>query len=204
MKIIRVLPIIIILLLIYAAISAQPCTLSCLTNIVIKADSSKEGATVTFPAAFTSGECGTLSYTPASGSFFRIGSHSIIATTSAGQKCAFTVTVTDNEAPVLSTITLSPKRVWPASRKMKKIAVNYTTSDNADEVDCSLTVSSNDPLATENDWEIVSNHMLRLRAKRMADGEPRVYSITVTCTDVAGNTTKRTTAIGVAKNIVAR
>src|SRR5258705_7837960 len=97
--------------------NGQACTLSCPSNIVIKADSSHEGAIVSFPAATSSGDCGVITYTPASGSFFRLGSHSIIATTSGGQKCSFTVTVTDNESPMVSAIRLSSKRIWPVTNK---------------------------------------------------------------------------------------
>jgi HYR domain len=102
---------------------AQTCTLKCPENIIVKADSTKEGAIVNFPPATTSGDCGTISYSQPSGSFFRIGSHSIVASSPSGQKCSFTVTVTDNEPPVLSPVTLSSKKLWPPSNKMKRVGV---------------------------------------------------------------------------------
>ena len=181
---------------------AQTCMLTCPANIIVKADSSKEGAIVNYPQSTVAGECGTITYSPFSGSFFRIGSHSITTTSGDGQKCSFTITVTDNESPVLSVVTLSSKKIWPPSNRMKKVGVYYTASDNAEEVNSVLTVRSNDTQSTTRDWEVVNNHLLRLKASRLPDGEARVYTITVTSSDVAGNTTRRTTSIVVSKTMV--
>lgn len=182
----------------------QNCTLTCPSNMVITAEKGKEGAIVNFSAASTTGECGTVAYSPVSGSFFRLGSHSIIATAANGQKCSFTITVTDNESPVLSVVTLSTKKLWPANNKMKKVAVYYSASDNGQDVASVLSVSSNNTDSTARDWEVINNHLLRLKASRLADGTPRIYSITVTSTDEAGNKTARTTSIAVSKNMIAK
>ena len=171
-------------------LNAQTCTLKCSENIIVKADSTKEGAIVNYPPATTAGDCGTISYSQPSGSFFRIGSHSIVATSPSGQKCSFTITVTDNEPPVLSPVTLSSKKLWPPSNKMKRVGVYYTAKDNAEEVSTTLSVSSNDDSGTR-DWEVVNNHLLRLKAARLPNGEARVFTIVVSSSDVAGNTTRR-------------
>ncbi len=189
------------LFFIHIITQAQNCTLTCPPNMVVKADSGKEGATISFPAAKTTGNCGTISYSPASGSFFRLGSHSVTVSTSSGQKCAFTITVTDNEPPVLSKVTLSPKRLWPVTNKMKRVAVNYTASDNAVEVKTTVTVSSNDFQANNQDWQVLDNHQVRLKAARLPGGAPRIFMITVMATDTAGNITKRTTSIAVSKTM---
>lgn len=181
--------------------SAQTCILTCPSNIVIKADSTHEGAIVRFPGANTLGNCGGIIYTPASGTFFRLGSQSVIATSADGQKCSFTVTVTDNESPVLSEIRLSSKRIWPVTNKMKKIAVYYTASDNGEDVSSVLTVSSNSQDSTSRDWEIINNHSVRLKASRLPNGEPRIYTITVISTDLAGNLTRRSISIAVSKTM---
>ena len=185
-------------------ICAQSCTISCPSNLIVMADSSKEGAIVNFPKATTVGECGAVTYTPASGTFFRLGSHTVIAATATGPKCSFTITVTDNEPPKLSPITLSSKRLWPASNKMKRVGVFYNSSDNGEEVKTDLAVTSNEPNPGAKDWEIIDNHMVRLKASRLSNGDPRIYFITVTVTDDAGNLTRRTTSIAVSKTMVAR
>lgn len=181
--------------------NGQNCKVTCPANIVVKADSTKEGARVEFSGATSSGDCGSLTYTPASGSFFRIGSHSVIVTSGSGQKCSFTVTVTDNEPPILSAITLSTKKLWPPSNKMKKVAVYYTASDNAEQVSTTVTVSSNADISKGRDWEVINNHLVRLRAARLPNGEPRIFTITVSTSDLAGNVTRRSTSITVSNNI---
>jgi hypothetical protein len=143
--------------------------------------------------------CGTVTYTPASGSFFRIGATSVIASTTGGQKCSFTVTVTDNESPTLTPIRLSPKRLWPANGKMKDVALHYSVNDNAPETNCVVTVASNDENGGTGYYEVVNAHLVRLKAAKLSNGQPRIYTITVTCTDAAGNTSRRTTGIIVAR-----
>ena len=192
-----------ILALITLNANSQTCSLTCPSNIVVKADSDQEGAIVTFASATSLGigDCGSITYSRPSGSFFRIGSHSIIVSASFGQKCFFTITVADNEPPVLSPITLSTKKLSSASNRMKRVGVYYTASDNAAEVINVLFVSSNDPNSnsTIRDWQIINNHLVRLKSSGLSNGEPRVYTITVTSTDASGNITKRTTSISVAK-----
>lgn len=180
--------------------AAQTCTIGCPENIIAKADSGTGGTYINLPTAITNSTCGTITYTPASGSFFKIGSSSVIVTSTSGQRCSFTVTVTDNEPPSLSPITLSAKRLWPANGRMRDVAVRYISSDNSNETSCVITVSSNDPASAGTDWEIIDNHNIRLKALRLRSGMARVYMVTVTCTDGAGNVSKRTTGISVAKN----
>lgn len=175
--------------------------IDCPENIIAKADSGTGGTYVNLPAATAVSSCGNITYTPASGSFFKIGSSSVIVSSASGQRCSFTVTVTDNEPPTLSPISLSAKRLWPANGRMRDVSVHYISSDNSNETSCVISVSSNDPASMNNDWQIVDNHNVRLKALRLRNGMARVYIITVTCTDAAGNVTKRTTGISVAKNI---
>ena len=181
---------------------AQNCTLSCPDNIVIQADPGKEGTVVNFQGANFPAVCGTVTYTPASGKFFRLGSHSIIVQTSSGQRCSFTITVTYNEPPVLSDIVLTRNMLWPASNKMKKVGLSYTVLDNGVDVKTAVTVSSNTTDGVR-DWEIIDDKNLRLKASRLADGSPRIYTITVTATDEAGNKSTRTTTIAVSNTMTA-
>ena len=200
MKTIRLLFGISLLLVFQFNSTAQSC-LTCPENIVVKADSGKGGTYVSFPSATVSAGCGTVSYAPVTGTFFQVGSSSVIVTSSSGQRCSFTVTVTDNEPPVLSPIALSSRRLWPANGRMRDVAVRYIINDNANETTCAVTVASNDSTAKGEDWQVIDNHLVRLKASRLSNGRARIYMITVTCTDAAGNTTKRSTGIAVAKNI---
>lgn len=182
---------------------SQNCTPVCPENIIVTADPGKEGTTVTLPSLALEANCGSYTYSPASGSFFRLGSHSIIMTTASGQKCSFSVIVTDNEPPLLSPLVLSRKSLWPASNKMKKTKVKFSASDNGGNVTTDIAVSSN---ATDGikDWEIIETGELRLKSSRLPDGSVRIYTITVTATDESGNKTKRTTTIAVSETMIAK
>jgi hypothetical protein len=180
-------------------VHAQTCELRCPENIVAKADSSKTGSFVSFGAAKATGICGPLKYYPASGSFFKIGSTSVIVTAASGTKCSFTVTITDNEAPAISPLVFSVQRIWPANGKMKEVRVFYTVGDNADSSSCVLSVSGDGVSA--GDWEVVDKHLVRLKANRLGGDRPKVYVISVTCRDESGNRTTRSRTISVARNI---
>jgi hypothetical protein len=82
------------------------CAISCPANITKAADSvvsGQSGAVVTFADAVTSGDCGSITATPASGSFFAVGTTTVTLASSAGESCSFNVTVTEgNTAPTIS------------------------------------------------------------------------------------------------------
>lgn len=199
MKILMILSLATLFVIISAEAKAQNFTSNCPENIIVKADSGKGGTYVNLPTAAAGS--GIITYTPASGSFFKIGSTSVIVTSTSGQRCSFTVTVTDNEPPTLSPIVLSSKRLWPANGRMRELSVRYISTDNSNESSCAISVSSNDPDSTSRDWEVINNHSIRLKALRLRSGMARVYMITVTCADASGNTSKRTTGISVARSI---
>src|SRR5947209_3093793 len=71
------------------------CTITCPSNITQTATTGQSGATVTFDTPAAVGSCGTgpVTMTPASGSFFAVGTSVVTATTASGQSCSFTVTV---------------------------------------------------------------------------------------------------------------
>jgi subtilisin-like proprotein convertase family protein len=79
----------------------NPCTITCPANITVPNSPGQCGATVTF-APSTTGDCGAVGCTPASGSFFPVGATSVTCTTAAGPSCSFSVTVNDNENPVIT------------------------------------------------------------------------------------------------------
>jgi hypothetical protein len=78
------------------------CTLTCPANISVNNTLNKCGANVTYPAATTTGSCGTLTYSKASGSFFPVGTTTVTVTSaSTGASCTFTVEVKDLQKPVI-------------------------------------------------------------------------------------------------------
>lgn len=84
---------------------AGNCDLTCPSNVVVTADTTSNGqpgAFVTFAAASVSGSCGAVTNSPASGSFFAVGTHTITSTSEiGGASCFFTVTVLDTNPPTI-------------------------------------------------------------------------------------------------------
>jgi HYR domain len=77
-------------------------SITCPANITQSNDPGQCGATVTYPAPTPNGSCGTINCSPASNSFFPVGTTTVNCTSSAGPTCSFTVTVNDTEAPTLA------------------------------------------------------------------------------------------------------
>jgi len=90
-----------------AGAAGSTCTLDCPVNIVASANTtegSERGAHINFPSAATTGDCGTLTATPASGSFFPVGTTVVSVSSSEGDGvCTFNVTIEENgNAPTIS------------------------------------------------------------------------------------------------------
>lgn len=122
--------------------------------------------------------------------------------------CTFTVTINDEEAPVISNLSASPNMLWPPNHKMKNVTVNYTTSDNCPgPITCVLSVTSNEAVNgpgdgdTAPDWMVLDDHHVKLRAERSGTGDGRVYTITVSCRDQYTNVRTRTTSVSVPHNM---
>jgi 6-phosphogluconolactonase (cycloisomerase 2 family) len=91
-------------LAVFPAKSCSACQLTCPANITVSNDPSQCGAVVTYPAPTTSGACGTIVCSPASSSFFPVGTTTVKckSNNNAGpEMCTFTVTVNDTESPVI-------------------------------------------------------------------------------------------------------
>ncbi|MFN3968232.1 HYR domain-containing protein [Flavobacterium sp.] len=79
--------------------------ITCPSNIIVSNTSGQCGANVSFAATATGNLAPTLSYSPASGSFFPVGTTTVTATATNGcgtDTCTFTVTVNDTEVPTIN------------------------------------------------------------------------------------------------------
>jgi subtilisin-like proprotein convertase family protein len=81
---------------------AAACTLTCPANITVSNDPNQCGAVVTYPPPTTSGTCSTVTCSPASGSFFPVGTTTVTCTDPAPATCTFTVTVIDTQPPTIT------------------------------------------------------------------------------------------------------
>jgi hypothetical protein len=78
------------------------CTITCPANITVSNAPNQCGAVVNYPAPSTTGTCGTVTCSPASGSFFPKGTTTVTCTTSSGPSCSFTITVNDTQPPSIT------------------------------------------------------------------------------------------------------
>jgi hypothetical protein len=110
------------------------CSLGCPPNMTVTANttqSGQSGAIVNFSSVETSGDCGTTIASPASGTFFPVGTTQVSVTSSqGGGGCSFTVTVIDTTPPTIS---------CPAN-----LGVTAPAGD------CDATVNTDTPTATGN------------------------------------------------------
>jgi hypothetical protein len=186
------------------------------TDVTVSADATCK-ATVTLHGSGTDPDGDTLTYTW-TGVFgtvvgkdptviLPLGTHSILLTVTDGKGGSATdtvsVTVNDTTAPIVSAVTPSRTELFPPNHKMINITLNYTATDNCSSVTCTVAVTANEPINglgdgnTEPDWVVVDAKHIQLRAERSGLGTDRIYTITVTCKDPAGNTTVRTTYVTV-------
>lgn len=104
-----------------------------------------------------------------------------------------TVTVADASGPSITNASASPTVLWPANGKMINVTVGYTAADNCSAATVSLSVKSNEAESglfkgdKGNDWKIVNNRQVQLKAERDPSGTGRIYTITITATDAKGN-----------------
>ena len=84
---------------------------------------------------------------------------------------------------------------------MVGVVVNYNIADNLDAApQYTLSVTSNEPVSSDGDWQIVDVHHVQLRADRLGSGSGRVYTVTVTSTDQSGNSSSQAITISVPHN----
>jgi len=105
------------------------------------------------------------------------------------------VPVCETIAPVnVTNATVDKPSLWPPNHQMHNVAVNYNTGTPCST--CTLSVTSNEPVNgtgdgdTSPDWEVLSDHAVRLRAERSGGGGGRIYTITITCLNGHGTDTK--------------
>ncbi|HEY6230082.1 MAG TPA: HYR domain-containing protein, partial [Pyrinomonadaceae bacterium] len=80
----------------------QACSITAMPNITVANDPNQCGAVVSFPAPTTAGTCGVVSVSPASGSFFPVGTTTVNITTTSGATSSFNVTVNDTQPPTIT------------------------------------------------------------------------------------------------------
>jgi uncharacterized repeat protein (TIGR01451 family) len=126
-----------------------------------------------------------------------------------GNNSKTATTTVDPTPPTVSAVTADPSSLWPKNHKLRDVTINYSATDSCGGVNCQITnVTSNQPVNgtgdgdTSPDWVIVDEHHVQLRAESAGGADGRIYTITVTCTDAAGNSTTKTVEVHVGHNIL--
>jgi hypothetical protein len=143
------------------------CVITCPANITVANDLNQCGAVVNYPAPTTTGTCGTITCSPASGSFFPVGTTTITCTTTAGPICTFTITVIDVQPPSITcpaNVTAVSAITCPPTAGAIVSFPAPTASDNCPGVVTVCNPPSGTPLP------------------------PGTTTVTCTATDLAGNT----------------
>lgn len=107
----------------------ETASVNCPPNITVDAVAGQCGTNVSYSATGT----GTITYSPASGSFFPVGTTTVTATstTSGGTaSCTFTVTVQDKEPPVLAVLPPNPVTISQLGRKTTYTNVSLNGGPN--------------------------------------------------------------------------
>jgi hypothetical protein len=148
------------------------------------------------------------SQTPAAGTLVELGSTVVQITVADASgnvgACATTVTVEDRTAPVIQSVTANPPSLSPPNKAMVPVTITVGAIDNCGPAPVSriISVTSNEPVTgkgdnTSPDWQITGALTVNLRAEGQ---NARVYTVTIQCTDAAGNQTTATLPISVEKS----
>jgi hypothetical protein len=189
-------------------VDQQPPNISCPSPVI--ECTGPNGTVVSFSPTVSDNCPGvTDSCTPPSGSVFPLGTtpFQCVATDSSGNTnlCNSVVKVVDTTPPVISSVSASPNVLWPPNHKMTPVTVAISASDVCSPtVTCKITsVTSNEPVNapgsgnTAPDWQITGDRSVNLRAERSGSGNGRVYTLTVQCTDSAGNSSTKAVTVSV-------
>jgi len=157
------------------------------------------------PLTFTwTGPFGTVSGATASVSL-PAGTHVITLTVRDGRggssSDVLVVTVVDATPPAIQSAAATPSVLSPANHQFVAITISVSASDACGgSVRCQITsVASNEPVGGE-DWIITGDLTLKLRAERSNKRSGRIYTITIVCTDPAGNSSAKAVTVTVPRN----
>jgi hypothetical protein len=191
---------------------STPPTITAPANITVTACS----ATVSVGTPTTSDNCSSVNVAGvrsdglALGAAYPLGTTTITwtATDAQNNSATATQTVTVNPPPlVFAATSVDPSFLWPPNHKMVDVTVDYAVTGGCGPAVCTITgITSSEPVnglgdgTTSADWAIVDAHHVRLRAERTGtDANPRIYTITISCT-ANGSTTTKAVTVAVAHN----
>ena len=156
------------------------CTITCPANVTVSNQTGQCGAVVTYPAPTTTGTCGTITASPASGSFFPVGTTTVTATSTAGPTCSFTITVNDVQPPTVTTGTIASCYPTVAAAQAAALAAT-TATDNCPGVltEVASTVGTCSAVVTVTTTDVAGNSTAVTYNTRIDNTPPTVTTGTI-------------------------
>ncbi len=116
--------------------------------------------------------------------------------------CSTSVIVRDLQPPKIFRITANPAQLWPPNGQLVAVRVMVCAAGDCGPVTSKIvSITSNEPPdSAAPDWIIIWDDTVLLRAERAPHGKERIYTITVACTDAAGNTSTGTVCVSVSRH----
>lgn len=113
------------------ACAEASCAITCPDNVTASNDPNQCGAVVTYPPPTTEGDCGTITCSPPSGSFFPVGTTTVTCQDDSPEpaSCSFTVMVNDTQPPMVN-CPANVVVVTPTGGTMAIANFTATASDN--------------------------------------------------------------------------
>jgi alpha-tubulin suppressor-like RCC1 family protein len=135
-----------------------------------------------------------------------IGLSAVTAIAARGDHSLALPAVSANPPPVITTLTATPSFLRSINNRLTPVVLDVVVNDNGGSTTCNIiSVTSSDPIIRlpsgnlEPYWVITGNLSLYLRAGLNTPGIARTYTITVECTDAAGNVATKTVDVIVPK-----
>jgi uncharacterized protein len=164
--------------------------------VTCEADSLAAGATAAFKVVALVG-CGV-----ANGARLGVTASVGSATdeSNASDNVASATSIVANSAPVIADAASSVSEIKFRPHQLVPVTVSYTAADLSCGVSTSLTVTSSETTHaqgkgvaghTSPDWIVVDAHTVLLRSERLPASSGRVYTITITAVDAAGQMTTK-------------
>jgi hypothetical protein len=139
---------------------------------------------------------------------FPLGTNTVglTATDSAGNitSCSSSLVVVDTTPPVIVSVNTAPRSLWPPNHKLINVPVSVVATDACSTVTWKVaSVTSNQAEdgvgdgKTKPDWQIVSDHKVKLRAERSGKEGERIYTINIVATDTSSNSANASITVNV-------
>jgi hypothetical protein len=146
------------------------------------------------------GDSITLTQTPPGP--YQVGTTAVKLTVTDSQNlsasCNGNITVVDQQAPTISSVSVSPNVLWPPNNKLVPVNMSVVATDNCTPNPvCKISAITSNEAISSGDALITGNLTANLRAQRLGSGTGRVYTLSVQCSDISGNKSSATATVEV-------